>query len=180
MVSDQTPNSGPTGSGKQKADSSADDVKVWADEVRRRLDEWGRWSAGHQLIRRSLHPLQNLRQRAMDDMPGTAPISDDFTLAIEAVDKAVGRLVIDAQALGGRRMTYIRDAKRILMTHYVGRKSARQIADERGWPPEHVLTKLWFAEAAVARALPLIEIDLQNRDASTKIGRVQSPVLSPK
>lgn len=135
-----------------------DGRNLWAEETRERLTTWANWTRGNQLVRGSKNVLADMIKRAAGEVPGLdTSVGYEFTFEIEVTDKAVARLKVDAQALPWQRRRYMKQAKRVLMSVYLGRRTPAELARQLNCPAEHIKSQLWFAECYVGRAIPEVE-----------------------
>lgn len=150
-----------------------DQQTLWADEVKERLYIWAAWTRGHQIVRGSQHVLAAMVQRAAGEIPGAdSSVGYDFTPEIEVVDKAIARLKMEAQQQDQRRKKYMKAAKRVLMSVYLGQRSTRELAEKMDVSEDHVKALLWYAESFVGRTIPIVEKELKERAAGSTIHSV--------
>lgn len=137
---------------------SEDSRDLWADEIRERLERWANWTRGNQLVRGQKNVLADMIKRAAGEIPGLdSSVGYEFTFDIEVTDKAIARLKVDAHGANRRRRRHLRQAKRVLMSAYLGRRSAAELALQLNCSESHVKALLWFAESYVGRAIPETE-----------------------
>lgn len=150
-----------------------DKQDLWSEEVRERLVVWANWTRGNQLVRGTKNVLADMIQKAAGEVPGSDSGGGyEFTFEIEAVDKSVARMKMEANRIGGRQKTYIKSAKRVLMSTYLGQRGTAELAETMDCSVDHVKALLWYAESFVGRALPQVEKDLQLRKAGVRIAHV--------
>lgn len=146
---------------------------LWSDEVKEKLHVWAAWTRGNQLVRGSQHVLAAMVQRAAGEVPGSdCSVGYDFTFEIEVVDKSIARLKMEAEQQDQRRKKYMKAAKRVLMSVYLGQRSTVELAEKMDVSEDHVKALLWYAESFVGRAIPVIEKQLKVREAGSSIRSV--------
>lgn len=150
-----------------------DEQKMWSDEIRERIIAWAAWSRGNQLIRGSEHVLASMIKKAAGEVPGTdLSFSDDFTPAIEAIDKSIARLKMEANEQHTKQKRYMKEAKRVLMSVYLGQRSTIELAEKMDVSEDYVKQLLWYAESYVGRVFPDIESDLLMKQKRANLHRV--------
>ena len=150
-----------------------DERGSWSAEVRERLERWAAWSRGHQLVRGTKNVLADMIERAAGEVPGADCSSDyRFTFDIEVTDKAIARLKLHSNQAHRTRKRYMKEAKRVLMSTYLGRLGLIEIATRMNVSTDYVRALLWYAESYVGRQVPEIERELREREN----GRRVSPV----
>lgn len=72
-----------------------DAEKIYTHDAHFLLMHWSAWARGNQLHRKPLHVLARLIRERIDDdyTPGHVDLVGEFTPELEAVDKAVARLL---------------------------------------------------------------------------------------
>ena len=156
------------------AKTMTQDIEVmWADEVREYLAEWSAWTRGNQLVRGTRHVLAAMIQRAAGEVPGAdSGTRYEFTIIIEATDKAIARMKLDSAQYGRSRKKYTKTAKNVLMSSYLGNRSTREIAEKMDVSENHVKALLWYAESYVGRLIPQIEEELNAKKPGRSIALV--------
>lgn len=142
---------------------SVDNVVLWHDEVRARLNQWAAWSRGHQVVRGARHVLATMMQKAAGEVPGTSATGYDFTLEIQAVDRAIAQMRVQAIALGGRSGREMKRARSILLSVYLGRRTVHELAEKYDCSIDYVRSRLWEAESFVGAKIPEMEKHLKLR-----------------
>lgn len=142
---------------------TVDDVVLWHDEVRARLNQWADWSRGNQLVLGARHVLDTMIQKAAGEVPGGNASQYDFTLEIQAVDRAIAQMRIHAQALGGRPGKEMRKARSILLSVYLGRRTVYELAEKFDTSVDYVRSRLHDAESFVGSKIPEMERHLTQR-----------------
>ena len=141
-----------------------DEQDEWSEEVRQRLERWAAWTRGNETHSGTSNILATLIRQAAGEVPGLdTSINREFTLEIEAVDKAIAKIRVEADRSEGGHKKYLKAAKRVLMSTYLGREGTKEISERIGVPEDRVKALLWYAESFVGRMIPIIEQDLQEK-----------------
>ena len=137
---------------------------MYADEVQERLNRWAAWTRGNQLLPVARNVLAEMIRREAGEVPGVdLSVGYQFTFDIEATDKAIARLKLAAEACSGDQRRYLKAAKRVLMSAYLGRMGVPELAAGLDCSEYHVKSMLTYAEDFVARAIPEVEAIMKAR-----------------